>query len=790
MSGSNRSSRGDLVAAISLTLLTGVAAAQDAQKEKGTLEEIIVTAQKRTESLSDVPIAVSAVSAEKLEEAGIVNLESMKNYVPSFVMVPNVTGNSIAIRGIFSGTNNGFEQSVGTYVDGLYHGRGQQARIPFLDIERVEVLRGSQSILFGKNSVAGALNITTARPTEIFKGAVSALYEPEYDEQVYTGVLSGPLGDRLRARVAARYREYGGNVENLTLGSRSEAEQEENAVRAWLEFDLTDNVELALKAEHNKFDSNGRPYEVAKELPAPGGTLTYAQILHQRFGQDPSILNNFPDDKRTADALEISNNEMDEFGFFVDWQIGEHQVTAITGYSQYEFSENADADITGAPIIEQTIDEEFEQWSQELRLTSPTGGAIEYLAGLYWEQTELTALTNLWIYDNSLLIPIVAARLSPTNPAAGLPTARLIGNTAGPRAFAQESEAYAAFVHASWNVTDALKANFGLRYSEEDKDATRAVSFTDLNGVPLTGAQLAVVTSVNASLLSKRPHDIAGSRSEDHLLPSAGLQYDFSDNVMGYASWTQGAKGGGYDSNSNNAPPTGSFEFQSEEATNYEIGAKMTLGGVVELNLAAYFTEFEDLQVSSFDGIAFNVTNAGAAEIRGVELDSRWQATSNLLFSAAVAYTDFEFTQYIGACYTGQTPDVPGTSACDLSGKPNQLVAEWVASASADYRIPIGGRFELRTVLDAYYSGDYFVAATLDPKQVQEAYTKLNARIAFGDSEGRWDVALLGKNLTDKLIMPYGADVPLANAITGGGFSGMRLIEPGRSIAVQATLRF
>jgi iron complex outermembrane recepter protein len=776
---SHASHRG-LIAAISLTLWSGTAAAQPASTAEGTgsLEEIIVTAQKRAESLSEVPIAVSAISAEKLQDAGINNFEDMKSYVPSFFMTPTATGNNISIRGIFSGANNGFEQSVGTFVDGLYHGRGQQSRQPFLDLERVEVLRGSQSILFGKNSVAGALNVTTARPTDSFEGSVSALHEPEYEEQVYTGVLSGPFTDRLRGRVAARYREYGGNVENLTL-SRDEAAEEESSVRAWLEFDLTEDVQLSLKAQRDEFDVLGRAYEIDKELPATRGAtagMTYSQILVNVFRQDPSVLNVVPDDKRTGDVSDFSNNEMNEFGFFVDWQIGEHQLTAITGYAEYEFSENADADFTGAPILEQSIDEDFQQWSQEIRLASPTGGPFEYLAGVYWEKTELNVLTKFPFHADSLILRLVG------------PAAPLVADTDSPRAFSQDSESYAAFVQGSWNINEAFRTNLGLRYSKEDKQATRSVTLTDLNGVPLTGGREAATAAVLLQLLSRIEHDLADSRSEDHLLPLVGVQYDVTDDVMAYASWTQGAKGGGYDSNSNAPVPIGSFEYKPEEAENYEIGAKMTLGGVFELNLAAYYTEFQDLQVSAYDGTTFRVTNAGAAEIRGVEVDSRWQATSNLLFSAAVAYTDFEFTEYIGACYTLQAPNV-GTRACDLSGKTNQFVADWTGSASADYRIPLGA-FELRGVLDAYYTGDYFVSTTLDPKQVQESYVKLNARLQFGDAEGRWDVALLGKNLTDERIMPYGADVPLANSIAVGGFSAVRLVEPGRSVAVQGTWRF
>ena len=251
-----------IASAVMLALASSAAAAQ----EGTALSEIIVTAQKRSESLQDVPIAVSAVSGTKIAEAGILKIEDLKNYVPTLFMTETAIGNNISIRGIFSGVNPGFEQSVGTYVDGVYRGRPQQTRAPFLDLERVEVLRGPQSILFGKNSVAGALNITTARPTREFDAMVSALYEPRYEEQDISAHISGPFTDRFRGRLAASYRETDGHIHNATL-STEDPSREETAVRAWLEFDVTDTVTASLKAEHGEFDVVGRQIEIDQEVP-------------------------------------------------------------------------------------------------------------------------------------------------------------------------------------------------------------------------------------------------------------------------------------------------------------------------------------------------------------------------------------------------------------------------------------------------------------------------------------------------------------------------------------------
>jgi iron complex outermembrane recepter protein len=760
---------------------TPAAAAQESAG--AALEEVIVTAQKRAESLQDVPLSVSAVSADKLFEAGINKISDLKNYVPSFFMVEGAGGNTISIRRVSSGLNVGFEQSVGTYVDGLYHGRSRQASAPFLDLERVEVLRGSQSILFGKNSVAGALNITTARPTDSFEGSLSALYEPEYDEQVYTGALSGPITDRLRGRIAARYREYGGHVENLTR-SRAEPNSEAATVRGWLEFDLSDNIELALKAERNSFDTFGQPYEILKELPttrAPFAGLTYAQVL-AALGADPTVLNNFADGKRSANAEEYNLNDAEQYGFFVDWQLGEHRLSAVSGYTTYDFDENLDGDFTAAAVIERPSTESYEQFSQEIRLASPTGVRFEYLGGLYWEQTELDSLTRLPLVGGNLLL----SRLLPAAAGAAL------SNTDSPRTFHQDSEAYAAFLHASWNMTAALRGNVGVRWSKENKQASRVIAMTDLNGTPLTGAQAIAAAAVVAQIFNVRAHDLAGSRSEDHLLPSLSVEYEFADHMMAYASWSKGAKGGGFDAASGNSPnpPPGSpprafgaFEFGPEKATNHEVGTKMTLGGVLELNLAVYFTDFEGLQVSAFDGVGFNVRNAGTRENRGVEIDSRWQATPNLRFTASIAYSELEFTDNIGTCIIGQVPDAPDGFNCLQSGRS----ARTDGSASVDYRIPVGDRFELRTVLDVYHRDE---DEDPDPRHRLGAYTKLGGQVSFGDADGRWNLALVGKNLTDELIMPNGSNnTPLAFSLFGT-LSAVRAVEAGRSVALQGAWKF
>jgi outer membrane receptor protein involved in Fe transport len=753
------------------------------------LEEITVTARKRPESLQRVPIAVSAISAEKLADAGIAKIQDLDAYVPSLVMSETAIGTNLALRGIFSGVNPGFEQSVGTYVDGIYRGRPQQIRMPFLDLERVEVLRGPQSILFGKNSVAGALNITTAPPTAELRRAFSALYNPEFDEEQYTGVLSGSLDERVRGRLAARYRQSAGYVENQAM-SRSEPVREEWSARGTLEWDASDNLTLSLKAEQGEFDVVGRQIEIFEELPAtsppapPAFTgLTYGQIL-AALVQDPIVISNVQDYERSANG-DSSDNDTEEYVLTARWARGDYELTAISGYSAYAFSEACDCDFTGADVLRVSLAEDFRQLSQEIRLSGGSGGSVEYLAGLYFEKADLVYRDAIVIDPASVIVTLVDANpmLPPGSGTVGL------ANTLTPRRFEQQSEAYAAFVQATWNATDRMRLTGGLRYSHEDKTASRLLQIASASG----GAppDPALTNALYAALFNLRPHSLAGSRSEDRLLPSVTYEWDASDEVLAYASWSRGAKSGGFDARANNPPENGgSFEFEDEQADTFELGGKMRFGSAAELNAALFYTDFRDLQVSVFDGVlGFNVGNAAQARVQGLELDARWAATSRLTFGGALAYTDFEFKDYFGQCFIGQVPDAPDGINCSYAGKTNQFVAEWNAVVSAEYRQALERRFAWTIAADAIYSSEYNRAPTLDPHQLQDPYTLLNVRLAFGDRNGRWEVALVGRNLTDEVVMPLGNDVPLA-ARTFGAPSYAAFVNEPSSIAIEVRADF
>lgn len=769
-----------------LLFLVGVPQAQAQQLETAeayepVLEEVLVTARKRTENLQDVPISIIAIPAQKIRDADINRLEEFQTYVPNLTVTETGIGSNMSIRGIGSGENQGFEQSVGTYVDGIHHGRAQQSRIPFLDIDRIEVLRGPQSTMFGMNSIAGALSLTTAQPTATTQALVRALYVPEFSEKKLDGFFSGGMTDSLNGRLAIHWRATDDYTRNLTL-DRDEANREERAIRGTLAWTPSFEWELILKLETSTFDSIGRNVEIVQDRTAQAGPFTglnYAEIL-QLFGQDASVANNFQDYKRSSNG-DSSDNDADEYVMTINYHgWGDLTLTSITGYSAYKYDELCDCDFTGANVFNAFFSEDYDQFSQEFRLSSPLGGDLDYVLGVFYQTSRLNFFDTLLVNDSSILIPVIDAL---AGPGVGV----LVANTGTPRTLDQDTDTLAFFGQATWSINDRTRLNFGARLSHDKKSASRQLTITDIEGNPLPPETAPFTEGLYAFLFNVTNHDLAGSLSETSFMPSLSLQYDATDNTMLYGSFARGVKSGGFDARSNNSPDNGgTFEFNAEEADSFELGSKITLAhGGAEINLALFYTEFEDLQISTYDGVlGYNVQNAARAVSRGIEIDGRWMLTQNWLLSGSVAWTDFEFKEFQGQCWFGRPPDASDGINCDYSGQTNLMIPEYSGALSAAYNLTFGSGWGFNGVLDVLFSDDYLLTPNLDPRLTQDSFIRLNARLSIRLPNENWEIALIGKNITDEAILNFGNDVPLAGTSFGApGF--FAFVEQPRSVGLQ-----
>ena len=764
-----------------------------------TLEEIVVTAQQRAESLQDVPVSVAAVTAKKISDSGIVDLQGLSELVPNFSINETGISTTVTIRGISSGINSGFEQSVGMYNDGIFYGRDQLARVPMIDMERVEVLRGPQGILFGKNSIAGAVSQISAKPTDEFEGSVTALYEPDHGETDLRMVLSGPLTDNLSGRLAVMTRELDGYVKNTELGV-DEQNEDEQVVRATLRWDVNDSVTATLKSSQSTFDVLGRDMEVYQSF----GHLEALNSVYNSPTAPWSVdteLNYIADNNG-----HFSNNEVNNSTLTVDWDLEGLTLTSVTGYVDYEFTESCDCDFTGAPVFDAGRQEEYQQLSQEFRVTSDLGSNFDYIAGLFFQDTDLTYADQIQLPDptvvNTALGLLGAGALQPFAP-----------GSSTDRTFNQEGEVIALFAQGTWSVSEALRLTVGGRYTEEKKDANRQqrhkanATFGGQYMPAVTADPVSGAYNVLYGIFAIEAYDqINGKLDDSPFSPVVTMEWDANPDTMVYATWTKGYKSGGFDARSNGHPDasvnnglksgaaiTGSWEFANEEATSVELGSKMSLAdGAAELSVAWYMTDYTDLQVSQFDGtLGFNVTNAGEAKVKGIEADGRWALTDNITLTGSVAYLDFNYEKFPNSqCYF-QQEDTDGDKLCDAGGKRKEFTPELQANLGAAWASEMSNGLELNASLDVSFMDEYLYAANLDPRSKQDAYSMVNARIALAGSEGAWELALLGRNLTDETVINFGGNTPLGGTLTGGaGNSYYAFVNRPRNIALQVNYSF
>jgi outer membrane receptor protein involved in Fe transport len=729
------------------------------------LEEIVVTAQKRAESLADVPISLTVVSGAQIEQQGTTTMEQLAYSIPNLKITQTALANRVAIRGIATGDNKGFEQSVAMFVDGIYYGRDQLIRLPLVDLERVEVLRGPQPTLFGKNAIAGAISLVTRKPTEEFEASVDVMHELEAEETRFTGVLSGPLSENVRARLVANYREMDGYVYNSKM-QRNEPNLDESFLRGQLDFGSEGGLRANLKLEYADFKTVGQPREVF------GPVGSYSAVFVGPFAVETSL------DGRREDNGYESDNEVTNAILTLDYPLGENTLTSVTGLLDYSVKELIDVDFSAISLLDGTNQtEDYQQLSQEIRISSPTTGRFNYIAGVYYQKSELD-VTDLVVFNRTFL---------------GFgPPFSAIGDTTNDRLYAQDSTLWSAFAQGEFALSDRVRLTVGARFNDESKDGSRNLT---INKGPANLVPVPVVETVFRAL-NIEAHSIAGDLSESSFNPMANIKFDLSDNTMLYATYARGSKAGGFDVRSNSLPTSttvarpGAFKFDEETADNIEAGIRYNRSDV-SLHISAYHTKYKDLQVNIFDGtLNFNVRNAAEAVTKGIEADGRVAVGEYVVLSAAVAYLDFEFENFPnGQCYFQQTPGAGGF--CDYSGERNALTPEWSGTLGFDFARPLGNALKFGFNFNVDFSSSYIALANLDPRTKQDSFEKIGARVSIGSADDRWEVAIIGRNLTDETILQTAGAMPLATTITRGtGVAYNGIFDRPKSIALSARYRF
>lgn len=774
-----------LLATVSTVLCSSISLAQNP-----VLEEITVTAQKRVESLQDVPISVATASGDKIENQGIDDLQELSFVIPNVTITQEQISDRINIRGIASGGNQGFDQSVGLFSNGVYLAKGTQFRSAFLDVDAVEVLRGPQATLFGKNTIAGAVSITPRRPDFDFSAGLRGNYETKYGDWSTSGFINGGLSETFAARAAFKVSENDGYVVNKTA-NRDEPASESNNFRLSLLWQPTENLSANLTHEAFSLDQDGKAFEIIAAEVLEAGTGNVLQsgdaactaynlgvcgLDYEVYATNVASVG----DTTGFSAEDFSEVDTDLTTLHIQYQMGDYAVTSVTGISNSEVSEINSAAGLPYPTTNTAQHEEFESFSQEIRIASPSDADIVWLAGVYYETNEYDLSETIFVNDYFALGPFVT----------GSPGAFLTYNPTVVQKFSQESDTWAIFAQTTWKISDSFRTTLGLRYGDEEKNATQSYAHT-LPGAPYN---LDLAFGAENHAVPKQTYQ------EDDISPSVNVQWDATDDLMIYASWSIGYKSGGFDARLANDGTRDrvidtvalleEFQFEQEKATTRELGFKSTLAdGAAELNGTFFSTKYEDLQYSTFTGgLAFEVDNAAEVDLTGFEFEGRWQLSENFLVSGGGAWLDFDYADFkAGPCTVYQQTAAGGALASctqDLTGKTGTNTPEFSANASLDWTNNISDTLELALNATVSYEDSFYVAPDLDPLLKQDAYSKLNLRAALNSTDDKWSVAVIAKNVTDETTFHYGTDVPLV--------SGVRFVrtDAPRMVTVEGVIRF
>jgi outer membrane receptor protein involved in Fe transport len=761
------------------------------------LEEIIVSARRIDERLLDVPVSVTVLGGATLDEFAVIRWDDLN--LPGLMIGPGGLTDSLSIRGIGSGINFGFEQSAPVFIDGVWFGSSRASRIGFVDTERVEILKGPQPTFFGKNVIAGAFGVVSRKPQPEFHASLDVYQEFEHDEIAIGGVINVPLGERFAARLAGRWRDMEGFMTNSETG-RKTPQMEDELARLSLRWTPTEALTLDGKLEYSKNETNGREVQYVRCVPQ---AFTNPRLLNPAF-EDCRMddVRGFRYDRAAFGAAMELFEDPDRPGERYDnellsglvravWRSGGGYTASLdVAYYDQDFHAEVKQDISWNQRALAAFEDSTRLFSQELRLASPDGGRWFWTAGAYHEEVAR---------DNA---PFTQMALPG---GVALVTDTLLDN-----------DAWAVFGELGLRVRDSLTLRVGGRYTDasgaiDSSRATYAISPGPLapGADPFSYAVPVAVTQV-ASIATVQ------SRGDSDFTPAVTLEWRPRAGQLYYLSWREGFKAGGF--NSFLGGPIDEIGFDPESVDYWETGLKLeSAGGGARVGAALFQGDYEDLQLTIVDSNSGQgvIRNAGGARSRGLELDGAWAFVEHWEVGAALTLLDAEYTDFENAsCYptpaqtiaegcvrTGGAPLPPDATLCqgrpgvictqDMTGFATSFAPEWSGSLSLRYRRPLdpswlGRPLDVSAELALMVTDEFYTTVNGAPGSVQESYAKLDARVAVSGADGRWELALVGRNLTDEIYGLWYEPLPGGGLNTGWFTTTAR----PRQLGAQLTLKF
>ena len=785
--GGHRRAVGASAAVLATVFIAGSALAQSAPPAGGAealqgqgLEDIVVTARKRVESAQNIPVAVTAFSSEQLERKSLTNLESIAAVTPEMVIARGSTGSGaqLSLRGLGSNfTSIGIEQSVAVIVDGAYYGRGRVINEGFFDLGNVEVLKGPQALFFGKNATAGVVNINTANPTDKFEARVRTGYEFTAENVFGEAVVSGPITDKLSARFAVRgSKMFGGYFKNdsrdvaydtfdvasgvtfphtATAFTDKSPKEHEIIGRLTLDWRPTERFTAILKISGTDSYSNNSAGNIVAVCPGPFQQLDPTTRCEKDFRITQT---NMPFDIAASGFRGARDgrpyNDYKSYAINGNLSYAFDNMTWSTvlnyQYNRNQFLIDTDYEVNALSATN-TFVSDYSSWralSAESRVLTSFDGPINVLLGAYYQHT------NSYFEQNAPLFGLENS--------AALPSQRYIAFT---KVSPTSGETVSGFGQIITKVLPRVEVTAGVRYTHETKTSSFAQVYVNPG---LTG-----IFTPNVVL----PAD----QTFINLSPEATVTFRPTDEITVYGAYKTGYKSGGFSNSTLFGPKTqpSDVTFGAEKAQGFEGGVKTTLlDNQLRLNLTGYSYKYSGLQIDFFNNttIVYVTTNAGGARVRGIELSGEWapRTIPGFRVQTAVNYNKARYTAFQGPCYAGQTIaggcsllSSGGALFQDLSGKPTANAPLWTAALGISYDRQITPKFMFGISADGRYSGSYLASGFGSPASKQQRYATLDASARLYTSDDRWELAVIGKNLTNQFIITGAYDITGTGSGTG-----------------------